>query len=240
MIHQLFISIAALSLLILPMPGFAQEREIPADIAAKAADVVKDGAAAMKKPAEPVHSELLENAPLPGDFMIGDKKAPVTVIEYASLTCPHCAHFHTEVVPMIEHDYVAKGKVRYILRPYPLNEPALKAAELVDCVGEEGGPERYYTFVKVLFDAQNKWAFDTTYMTALETFAGVGGVPKETFDKCTSDPEREKKILKVRKAATDELKVSHTPYVFVNTLPYEGPPTPESFSKAIEDALAKK
>lgn len=207
-------------------------------------DTPKDAQKAPGAPAPhiaaPVNSDLLRNAPLPEDYMLGKKEAPVTVIEYASLSCPHCAHFHNAVVPTLEKEYIESGKVRYILRQYPLNEPALKAAMLVDCVGEEGGAERYYTFAKVLFNAQDRWAFDTNFMSSLATFASVGGVSKEKFTACTSDPAREKKILQQRKSAEAELKVNRTPYVFVDAVTYEGNIDAKDFSAALDAALSAK
>lgn len=199
-------------------------------------------AASVKPPvaAQPIDSSLLKDAPLSTDFMMGEKDAPVTVIEYASLTCPHCAHFHSAVVPMLENEYISTGKVRYILRQYPLNAPALKAAVLVDCIGEMQGAEQYYTFVKVLFDAQDKWAFDTNYMGALETFASVGGISKEEFQQCINDQEREKKILQIRKSGSEELQVKHTPYIFINDTPVTERITPESFRQLIDARLAGK
>ncbi len=141
---------------------------------------------------------LLADAPLPADYYLGKIDAPVTLVEYASFSCPHCAAFHSDVYPTLKEEYIDKGKLLYILRPFPLNEPALKASMLVDCVGEKEGAERYYTFAKVLFNAQKKWAFDHQFLDSLKTFAKVGGVDGETFDACVNDNAREIKLLKVK------------------------------------------
>lgn len=192
------------------------------------------------KPPEKVQSRLLSDAPLEGDYVLGKKEAPVTVIEYASLSCPHCAAFHKDALPAIQKNYIDTGKVRYILRQFPLNEPALKAAMLVDCMGEEGGVDRYYTFSKVLFDAQNQWAFDANFLQSLETFASVGGVSKDKFGACINDTQRELKVLKVKKLANDELKIPGTPHFFVNGYRYEGDRSAEAMSKFIDEQLKKK
>jgi protein-disulfide isomerase len=182
-------------------------------------------------------STLIKDAPLPGDFVMGKASAPIIMIEYASLSCPHCAHFNSTTLPELEKKYIDTGKMRYILRQFPLNEPALKGAMLLDCVGEQD-KAKYYVFAKVLFDSQDKWAFDANYMTGLETIAGVGGVSKEQFQHCTNDTDREMKVLKVKKAANDELKVPHTPYIFIDGLVYEGDRTIENMSKFIDARLA--
>ncbi len=170
---------------------------------------------------EAVDAALLKDAPLDNDFVMGKKSAPVTIVEYASLSCPHCAHFHKEVLPVLDKKYISTGKVRYILRPYPLNEPALKASELADCVGEKDGAARYYTFVRVLFDAQQQWAFDANFLKSLQTLAGVGGVNAAQFKECTTSVDRETKILTLRQQAEKELKVDHTPYFFINGHRYD-------------------
>ena len=112
------------------------------------------------------NSELITKAPLENDFTLGDPKAPLVMVEYVSMTCPHCAHFSTTVLPALQKKYIDTGKMKYILRQFPLNEPALKATMLLYCVGEQS-PEKYFVFAKVLFEAQNKWAFDSNYMSGL-------------------------------------------------------------------------
>jgi protein-disulfide isomerase len=184
------------------------------------------------------NSPLIKDAPLPQDFVMGSATAPLTMIEYASLTCPHCAHFSSTVLPVLIKEYVDTGKMRYILRQFPLNEPALKAAMLLNCVGEQSS-EKYYVFAKVLFDAQPKWAFDSNYMAGLETIATVGGLSKDQFLNCTVNTQRELETLKQKKLHADELKVPHTPYIFVGNEAYEGDRTPEAISKFIEKKLAE-
>lgn len=199
-----------------------------------------DDAGAQKRPSfEKVDYAALTKAPLSGDFIMGNKGARVTIVEYASLSCPHCAHFHKDVLPELKKKYIDTGKALYILRQFPINEPALKGALLVDCVGQESGADRYYTFVNVLFNAQNKWAFDPNFLASLETFAKVGGVSKEKFDACMVDSTRELKLLKVKQEATDTLKVNHTPYFFINAHRYDDDVTVERMSAYIDSQLPK-
>ena len=183
-------------------------------------------------------SSLIRNAPLSNDYVMGDKNASVAIVEYASMTCTHCAHFANTIMPEIEKRYISTGKVSYILRQFPLNEPALKAAMLLHCIGDQNN-DKYYVFAKVLFDAQNKWAFDENYMSSLETIAAVGGVSKDQFHNCTSKTDREMRVLKLKQQAVDELKVPHTPYIFIGGEVYAGDRTIESVVQFIEAKLVQ-
>ena len=183
-------------------------------------------------------SKLITEAPLETDFVMGKPDAPLVMVEYASMTCPHCAHFGSTVLPVLQKNYIDTGKMRYILRQFPLNEPALKAAMLLHCIGEQS-PEKYYVFTKVLFDAQPKWAFDTNYMAGLETIANVGGINKEQFAACTTSTEREMATLKRKKESADELKIPHTPYFYVGGEVYEGERTPELVTRFVDKKLAE-
>ena len=183
-------------------------------------------------------SPQIKDAPLSDDMVMGKPDAPIIIVEYASMSCPHCAHFSGTVLPQLEKVYIETGKVRYILRQFPLNEPALKAAELLDCVGEQS-PEKYYIFAKVLFDAQSKWAFDTNFMAGLETIATVGGLSKDQLQNCVVPTEREMKVLKKKKLAEESVKIPHTPYFFIAGEAYEGERTFEAVSKFIDKKLGE-
>lgn len=183
-------------------------------------------------------SALIKDAPLPSDYVMGKPDAPIVLVEYASLSCPHCAHFSTTVLPQLEKEYIETGKVRYVLRMFPLNEPALKGAMLLDCVGEQN-QDKYFVFAKVLFDAQNKWAFDSNFMAGLETIATVGGLSREQFQNCVTPTDREMKILKQKKLAEEQVKVPHTPYIFIAGEAYEGDRGFEAISKFIDKKLAE-
>ena len=142
-----------------PAPKGTQETIDIAESEASATDA--EAATIMEEATSLIDSQwALSQAPLSTDYVKGNPDASVVVIEYASLTCPHCAQFFNKQFPTIKEKYIDTGKIRFILRQFPLNEPALKAAVLVDCIGEKEGADRYYTFNHVLFDAQSKWAFD--------------------------------------------------------------------------------
>ena len=221
---------------------FAADAPAPADAAATAAPAPSKFSEPNMKPNKEsggrTTSKLVLDAPLRTDFVMGKANAPITMIEYASMSCPHCAHFSSTVMPTLQKDYIDTGKMRYILRQFPLNEPALKGAMLLDCVGEQN-PDKYYVFAKVLFDAQSKWAFDTNFMSGLETIANVGGLTKDQFQNCTGPTDREMKILKLKKESEDEIKIPHTPYIFIGDEAYEGDRAPEAIEKFIDKKIAE-
>lgn len=235
---KLFISsVFAMSVL---FSGAAFSADTPAAAPAAPTTSIADGI--NKKPALPqgvIANPIISDAPLPTDHVLGNKDAKVIMIEYASLSCPHCAHFYTAMMPDIHKKYIDTGKIRYILRQYPLNEPALRGAMLVTCLGEES-TEKYYLFNKVLFDAQGKWAFDGNWQAALETIAAVGGVSKEKFNSCITDTAVETKVLKSKMEATNDLKIPHTPYFFIGGEAYNGEITLDGISKFIDSKLEKK
>ena len=183
-------------------------------------------------------SEMVTKAPLENDFVLGDPKAPLVMIEYVSMTCPHCAHFSATMLPLIQKKYIDTGKIRYVLRQFPLNEPALKAAMLLYCVGEQSN-DKYFLFAKVLFDAQAKWAFDANYMSGLETIATVGGLSKDQFNNCTVNTQREMAALKRKKESADELKIPHTPFIYIGGEAFEGDRSPEVMFPFIDKKLAE-
>ncbi|HEU5047027.1 MAG TPA: DsbA family protein [Rickettsiales bacterium] len=168
------------------------------------------------------------------DITIGKKNAPVTIVEYASLSCPHCAHFFTDTYPALKEKYIDTGKARLVYRDYPLNAPALKAAQLVHCVE----PDRRHEFVEVLFKMQSKWAYNMDYMDALANIAALGGVEKAKFDQCTSDTATENALIAIEKQAADEYKVNSTPTFFINGKEYQGDRNIDGMGKAIEGALS--
>jgi protein-disulfide isomerase len=183
-------------------------------------------------------SYIIKSAPLHDDYVWGDEKAPLTMVEYASMSCPHCAHFANTTLPELDKKYIQTGKMKYVLRQFPLNEAALKAAMLLECVGDQNSA-KYYVFARVLFESQNKWAADANYLTGLETIAMVGGLNREQFANCVNNTDREMRILKQKKLAVDELKLPATPYIFIGGEVYAGDRTLEAMSAFIDAKLAQ-
>ena len=165
--------------------------------------------------AKPCNASSWEN---PDDHAIGNPEAPVVVIEYFSLTCPHCLRQHRDVYPAFRHDFVDTGKVRLILRDYPLNAPALHAAQLAHC----GGKERYFPFVETLFQQFEQWTQSDDYIAALTKIGELGGVSEAQFKACLADKELEARILKIALEGEQKYAVQSTPSFVINGKLHEG------------------
>jgi protein-disulfide isomerase len=168
------------------------------------------------------------------DRILGNPEAPITIVEYASLTCPHCAHFANDILPEIKKEWIDTGKAKLVLRDYPLDEPALRAAMITRCAP----PDRYYAFADTFFAAQEKWV-RADYREALARLAKLGGMSTEEFDACLKNTELESKIVEGRLKATQELDVNSTPTFFVNGSKLAGAPTKEEFEKLLSSLAAK-
>ena len=169
------------------------------------------------------------------DRILGKPDAPITIVEYASLTCPHCAHFANDILPEIKKAWIDTGKAKLVLRDFPLDEPALRAAMITRCAP----PDRYYAFADTFFAAQEKWVRSTDYREALARLAKLGGMGKEEFDACLANTALENKIVEGRLKATQELDVNSTPTFFVNGSKLAGAPTVEEFEKLLSSLSAK-
>ena len=170
----------------------------------------------------------------PGDMALGDPDAPVTVIEYFSLTCPACRHFHLTIYKRLKPDYVDSGKVRFVWRDYPLNQPAVEAAILAHCAGRD----RYFAFVDVLFQTFDDWAGDRNYAEKLAQIGELGGVSRDRFDACLADKALENGMFQSMAAGQAEYQISGTPTVIVNGEKYEDWMRYEAFAQHIDRLLS--
>lgn len=171
----------------------------------------------------------------PQDEALGDPNAPVTIIEYASLTCPHCAHFQKEVLPKLKERYIATGKVRLIYRDFPLDQRALAAAILAHCAG----PERYFGFVDVLFQTQESWARANDYLAALKGIGKLGGLTEKQMDACYADQDLTNRILQSRLDAQSQHDVNSTPTFIIDGKAYAGARSIDEFASLIDPLLKK-
>ena len=169
------------------------------------------------------------------DIILGNKNALVTVIEYSSLTCPGCSYFHQNLFEKLRSTYIDTGKVKYIHRDFPLDKVALKGSVLAHCAGAD----KYYLFLKVLFNQQSSWAFDKKYMENLENIGKLGGLDGSKIQACFDDKNLENLILDSRLAATNLLKLNSTPTFFINDKKIAGVPRWESFTEIIDNLLPK-
>ena len=171
----------------------------------------------------------------PGDRVLGKADAPITIIEYASLTCPHCAHFEVDVLPKLKTKWIDTGKAKLVLRDFPLDEPALRAAMVARCAP----PERFYPLVDTFFAQQEQWATSRDYRAALEKLAKLGGISNKEFAACISDKKLEDQVAQSRLTAAQQLGVDATPTFFVNGKKFDGAPTLEAFDKALSGVAEK-
>lgn len=152
------------------------------------------------------------------DYALGPADAKVVIVEYASLTCPHCADFHTSVLSEIKKDFVETGKVRYVYRDFPLDRSALAAAMVARCSGRES----YFGFIETFYTAQRQWAGAPNPMEALANLARLGGMPTKALEACMQDVDVQNAILTQRLQAANEFGIQATPTVFVNGARYSG------------------
>jgi len=177
-------------------------------------------------------ADLMAPGPLP-DRVVGPEKAPVTVVEYASMTCSHCARFHTTVYPDFKKKYIDTGKVRFMLREFPLDPIAAGAFALARCLPED----KYYPMVEVLFEQQKNWAFVPDPPKALLAIAKQAGFTQQSFEACLTDQKLSQAIEDTARRANEKFAVSGTPTFFINGQMLRGEPTLEAMSKVIDPML---
>lgn len=176
--------------------------------------------------------KLLQPGALP-DEVQGPEDAPVTIVEYASMTCSHCAHFHETTWPTLKKDYVDTGKVRFILREFPFDPRAAAAFMLARCAPNG----KYYPMVDVLFDKQNDWAFVKNAREPLENIAKLAGFTQESFEACLTNQKLLDDINSVRERGASEFGVDATPTFFINGKKYSGAMSVEQMSAIIDPLL---
>lgn len=143
---------------------------------------------------------------------IGSADAPIKIIEYASMTCSHCAHFHNDVLPELKSKYVDTGKVYIEFKEFPLDDAALKATITARCLPED----KYEGFVTLLFKTQDHWARGINYMTALRQNAKLAGMSDATFDACHADEKLKLAIADWMQQAQEKWSINSTPTFVVN------------------------
>jgi len=166
------------------------------------------------------------------DMALGRPDAPVTIVEYASLTCPHCAAFHANVLPALKKEYIDTGKARLIFRDFPLDQLALAAAAVSRCAG----PERYFSFIEVFFAQQRTWAGGADPRAAMTQIARLGGMSTEQIDACWASQAVSDYILNSRLEAVQKFNVESTPTLIVNGRKLAGVPDMEEFRKLLDGA----
>jgi len=176
-------------------------------------------------------AKLLEPGSLP-DMVLGNADAPVTIVEYASMTCPHCAHFHETTMPELKTKYIDTGKVRLILREFPFDPRAEAGFMLARCSGD-----KYFPMVDTLFKQQRNWATAENARDALLQLSKLAGFTQEKFEACLTDQKLLDEIRAVRTRGAEEFKVDSTPTFFINGKQYKGAMSIEQISAVIDGML---
>jgi len=169
---------------------------------------------------------------------LGDPKAPNTVIEYASMTCPHCANFEKTTFPDLKKRYIDTGKVRFIFREFPLDPLASAGFMLARCAGEKDH-DKYFAMIETLFRQQERWV-TAKPVPPLLAIAKQAGFTEESFDACLANQTLLDGIEKVRQRAIDKFKVQSTPTFFINGAMVTGALTIDQMAKEIDQQLNGK
>jgi protein-disulfide isomerase len=169
------------------------------------------------------------------DMGLGPANASVTITEYASMTCPHCANFNETVFPKIKSEYIDSGKIRYVFREFPLDIKAAAGSMLARCIAKDDAP-KYFAVIDLLFRQQNDWVMKNT----TETLARIGkqaGLSQQQVEDCLKDQALLDKIAADQKFANEVLKVNSTPTFFINGEMVKGETSFEEFDKKIKALL---
>jgi protein-disulfide isomerase len=169
------------------------------------------------------------------DMVLGPANAAVTITEYASMTCPHCAAFNEQVFPKIKKEYIDTGKIRWVFREFPLDIKAAAGSMLSRCIAN-GDSQKYFAVTDMLFRQQNDWVVKNT----TETLTRIGkqaGLSQPQVEACLKDQSLLDKIAADQKYASEVLKVDSTPTFFINGEKIKGETSIEEFEKKINPLL---
>ena len=171
------------------------------------------------------------------DFVIGEPDAPVTIIEYASMSCSHCADFHNNTLSDLKSEYIDTGKVRLVFRDFPFNYPALAGSMMMRCIPNE----LRYDYMNALYKLQKKWVIRDSSKTRSELYKIMqsGGMQKEEFDTCLSDIELENDLLEGVMNAQKEFNIRSTPSFIINGVLYSGNKNIKEFRQIIDKILSQ-
>jgi protein-disulfide isomerase len=172
-------------------------------------------------------ADLMTPGPL-GDEVLGAANAPVTIIEYASMTCPHCAHFSQEIFPELKRKYIDTGKVRFIFREFPLDQLALGASALARCAGND----KYFPLVEAFFAQQREWAVQRP-LEPMFAIARQAGFTRQSFNECLENQRVLQGIKETAERAAQRFQVQSTPTFYINGKLFRGVMTEEELDKQI-------
>lgn len=176
-------------------------------------------------------AEILSTEEALTERVIGNSEAPITIIEYASLTCPHCASFHAETLPQIKKDWIETGKAKLIYRDYPLDKYAASGAMIARCAPKD----KYFVFLNAFYAQQKNWSSAPDPVKVLTQLAGLGGMSKDDVDACLANDALQDGILQMRLEGQMQYDINSTPSFVIDgkkvtNLPYD------DFNELLEDA----
>jgi protein-disulfide isomerase len=177
-------------------------------------------------------AELMQPGPM-GEKTLGDPNAPVKIVEYASMTCTHCAHFHEVTYPGLKEKYIDTGKVYFVFREFPLDPVATAAFMLARCVPEN----QYFTFVSAMFKNQKLWAFTDDRIGGLTKMAKQAGLSQEKFEQCLTNQELLEGVNSVKQRGAETFNVDSTPTFFINGEIVRGALPLDQFEEKITEHL---
>jgi protein-disulfide isomerase len=211
--------------------------------------IASSSAAAASGPESPAAStqQAQTDQPVigPDEHVLGKADAPVTMIEYASMTCPHCEHFNAEVMPRIKSEFIDKGLVRFVFRPFPLDGLAYRASMMAQCVPGEG----YFGMIDILFRSRGEWTTASDQLAALKQVGRTAGMASADIERCTADEAVANSIAAGMKDAQAKFGINSTPSFVINGKTYTNMPfddyqdegtTKPGFGTVIKELLPKQ
>ncbi|MBJ3778861.1 DsbA family protein [Acuticoccus mangrovi] len=169
--------------------------------------------------------------PLP-DKVLGSEDAPVEIIEYASMTCPHCANFHETTFPALKKEYIDTGKVKFVLREFPFDPLAAAVFMIANCSGD-----RYYDVVDLFFEKQREWAVRDGALGKIRSLAMQTGMTNQEFEACLTNQQLLDGINAVKDNGYESLGVTATPTFFIDGEKLEGDRSINAFRELIDSKL---
>lgn len=213
-------------------------------LSSKGFQMMEDGSIVLVRPVAAQEDltdlpDIPDNFVLPDEHSLGDKSAPVTLYEYSSFGCSHCADFHLHTLPKLKEQFVEQGKLRIVFVPFPIDKESMDAALLAECVEED----KYFPFVEVLFKKQREWGLSRKPDKVLKQYAALSGLPKEKAEACLKNDDNAREILSNRQNGISQLGIQGTPSFVISSqgksemLP--GIHSYESFAALIEAKLSE-
>ena len=171
------------------------------------------------------------------DFVLGSPESPITIIEYASMSCSHCADFHNDTLESLKTEYIDTGKVKFVFRDFPFNYPALVGSMILRCVPNDAR----YQYMNALYKLQKNWVRREHSDTKKELYKIMqsGGMQQEDFDACLSDINLENDILEDVMNAQKEFNIRSTPSFIINGVLYSGNKNIKEFRQIIDKILSQ-